>query len=134
LQKTCAGKTDKFIVVDGLRDPRAVIACVGLYGTVSYNVARRTSEIGIRVALAAQRARVVRMILCEGFHPICPERFRLLRVVVNGFMLIDLIAGDHQARRVVSSRQCRPRSTTSRETSVKTIRPTAAKVSPRWLQ
>jgi macrolide transport system ATP-binding/permease protein len=42
-----------------------VIACVGLYGTVSYNVARRTSEIGIRMALGAQRAAVVWMILSE---------------------------------------------------------------------
>ena len=40
-----------------------VIACVGLYGTVSYNVARRTAEIGIRMALGAQRAAVVWMIL-----------------------------------------------------------------------
>jgi predicted permease len=40
-----------------------VIACVGLYGTVSYNVARRTGEIGIRMALGAQRGKVVRMIL-----------------------------------------------------------------------
>jgi predicted permease len=42
-----------------------VIACVGLYGTMSYNVARRTGEIGIRMALGAQRSRVLWMVLRE---------------------------------------------------------------------
>ncbi len=42
-----------------------IIACVGLYGTMSYNVARRTSEIGIRMALGAQKGRVVWMVLRE---------------------------------------------------------------------
>jgi macrolide transport system ATP-binding/permease protein len=42
-----------------------VIACVGLYGTVSYNVARRTAEIGIRMALGAQRGTVAWMVLRE---------------------------------------------------------------------
>jgi ABC-type antimicrobial peptide transport system permease subunit len=35
------------------------ITCVGLFGTVSYDVARRTSEIGIRIALGARRWSVV---------------------------------------------------------------------------
>jgi predicted permease len=39
------------------------IACVGLYGTVSYGVARRTNEIGIRMALGAARGRVIWMVL-----------------------------------------------------------------------
>jgi predicted permease len=42
-----------------------VIASVGLYGTVSYNVARRTGEIGIRIVLGALRGNVVWMVLRE---------------------------------------------------------------------
>ena len=40
-----------------------LMACVGLYGTMSYNVARQIGEIGIRMALGAQRGVVVWMVL-----------------------------------------------------------------------
>jgi ABC-type antimicrobial peptide transport system permease subunit len=42
-----------------------VIAGVGLYGTMSYTVARRTSEIGIRMALGAQRRSVIGMVIYQ---------------------------------------------------------------------
>jgi predicted permease len=78
------------------------IACVGLYGTTSYAVARRTGEIGIRMALGAQRGTVVWMVLRDvlilavvGLAISLPAALGASKLVES--LLFGVKAGDPQA-------------------------------------
>jgi putative ABC transport system permease protein len=52
-----------------------LLALAGLYGVMSYTVAQRRGEIGVRMALGAQRAQVVRMIVRQGLWLVLPGIF-----------------------------------------------------------
>jgi ABC-type antimicrobial peptide transport system permease subunit len=58
-----------------------VLAGVGLYGMISYGVAQRRKEIGVRIALGAPATHVVRLVVGNG-----------LRMVIIGVVLGSLIA------------------------------------------
>jgi predicted permease len=67
-----------------------LLAAVGLYGVVAYSVARRTTEIGIRLALGAQPGQVLRMVMrevvlltCAGLALGLPGAYWLARLVAS---------------------------------------------------
>jgi len=64
------------MLVSGFGALALALACVGLYGLLHYSVARRTREIGIRMALGARQSSVIGM-----------EMGRALRLVAAGIVL-----------------------------------------------
>jgi putative ABC transport system permease protein len=97
------------VVTDSLTDRRfaaGLIACfallalglaaIGVYGVASYTVAQRTKELGIRAALGASAADLVRIVMRDGMRPVLGGLVAgCLTAPLLGWMISSLLFGVH---------------------------------------
>ena len=68
VDNTLSQRRQTMYLIAGFAAVALLLAVVGLYGVMSYSVVQRTTEIGIRQAIGAQRADILRMVLGQGLR------------------------------------------------------------------
>jgi putative ABC transport system permease protein len=66
ISKTLGGRRFNLFVLGGFALATLVLAWAGVYGLMSFSIAQRTRELGVRLALGAERRDIVRLVLGEG--------------------------------------------------------------------
>jgi ABC-type antimicrobial peptide transport system permease subunit len=70
LEETVAGRRFQMRLAVAFALAALALASLGIYGVISFTVARRTQEMGIRIALGAQGAQLVTMVIWRGMAPV----------------------------------------------------------------
>jgi len=70
LERSVAQRKFQLTLVVVFAASALLVACLGIYGVVSYSVARGRNEIGIRMVLGAQRSQLLRLVIRQGMVPV----------------------------------------------------------------
>jgi predicted permease len=94
LADSVSARRFSLLMLGGFSVLALILAMMGVYGVVSYTVAQRTPEIGIRIALGAQGRDVMRLILAQGLKPVVIGSLAgLVAALALGRLLSSLLYG-----------------------------------------
>jgi putative ABC transport system permease protein len=90
IERSLSGRRFNTLLLSVFAGVALLLALAGIYGVLAYAVARRTAEIGVRVALGATSHNILRLIIGQGMRPIL---FGIAAGLAGAFWLSRFVAG-----------------------------------------